>query len=99
MKIRLFKELKTIPHFFKTSLLSLFCVKGYFKLLGKGVLPKQPLIVKAKFFSRYLLIYFYSLRQQFFDVVLVVLRKRSKLLEVFVSSLVNKEPKRSGVRF
>ncbi|KJH43620.1 ribosomal protein L15 [Dictyocaulus viviparus] len=28
------------------------CVKaGYFKVLGKGVLPKQPLIVKAKFFS------------------------------------------------
>jgi len=25
---------------------------GYFKVLGKGVLPKQPLIVKAKFFSR-----------------------------------------------
>jgi large subunit ribosomal protein L27Ae len=24
---------------------------GYFKVLGKGVLPKQPLIVKAKFFS------------------------------------------------
>ncbi|CAF0932255.1 unnamed protein product [Rotaria sordida] len=25
---------------------------GYFKVLGKGVLPKQPLIIKAKFFSR-----------------------------------------------
>jgi large subunit ribosomal protein L27Ae len=25
---------------------------GYFKVLGKGILPKQPLIVKAKFFSR-----------------------------------------------
>lgn len=25
---------------------------GYFKVLGKGVLPKQPLIVKAKFFSQ-----------------------------------------------
>uniref|UniRef100_A0A1I7XW16 Large ribosomal subunit protein uL15 n=1 Tax=Steinernema glaseri TaxID=37863 RepID=A0A1I7XW16_9BILA len=24
---------------------------GYHKLLGKGVLPKQPLIVKAKYFS------------------------------------------------
>jgi large subunit ribosomal protein L27Ae len=24
---------------------------GYFKVLGKGTLPKQPLIVKAKFFS------------------------------------------------
>jgi len=25
---------------------------GYFKVLGKGVLPAQPLIVKAKFFTR-----------------------------------------------
>jgi large subunit ribosomal protein L27Ae len=25
---------------------------GYFKVLGKGVLPQQPLIVKAKFFSQ-----------------------------------------------
>jgi len=25
---------------------------GYFKVLGKGRLPKQPLIVKAKFFSK-----------------------------------------------
>ena len=24
---------------------------GYFKILGKGLLPKQPVIVKAKFFS------------------------------------------------
>ncbi|KAI6179669.1 50S ribosomal protein L15 [Aphelenchoides besseyi] len=24
---------------------------GYFKVLGKGTMPKQPLIVKAKFFS------------------------------------------------
>lgn len=24
---------------------------GYHKVLGKGVLPKQPLIVKAKYFS------------------------------------------------
>nr|ADD38185.1 60S ribosomal protein L27a [Lepeophtheirus salmonis] len=29
------------------------CVKhGYFKVLGKGVLPKVPVIVKARFFSR-----------------------------------------------
>merc|ERR1711915_610259 len=29
------------------------CVKsGYYKVLGKGKLPKQPVIVKAKFFSR-----------------------------------------------
>lgn len=26
--------------------------RGYFKVLGKGVLPKQPIIVKAKFFSK-----------------------------------------------
>ncbi|XP_036138096.1 60S ribosomal protein L27a-like [Molossus molossus] len=25
---------------------------GYYKFLGKGMLPKQPVIVKAKFFSR-----------------------------------------------
>ena len=28
------------------------CFQGYFKVLGKGTLPKQPVIVKAKFFSR-----------------------------------------------
>merc|ERR1712093_36289 len=29
------------------------CVRaGYFKVLGKGLLPKQPVIVKARFFSR-----------------------------------------------
>jgi len=29
------------------------CVsKGYFKVLGKGDLPKQPLVVKARFFSK-----------------------------------------------
>ena len=25
---------------------------GYFKVLGNGVLPKQPVIVKAKYFSK-----------------------------------------------
>jgi large subunit ribosomal protein L27Ae len=25
---------------------------GYFKVLGKGVLPKVPIVVKAKFFSK-----------------------------------------------
>jgi len=25
---------------------------GYFKVLGKGMLPHQPVIVKAKFFSK-----------------------------------------------
>jgi len=29
------------------------CVSsGFFKVLGKGQLPKQPLVVKAKFFSK-----------------------------------------------
>ena len=29
------------------------CVKaGFFKVLGKGSLPKQPVIVRAKYFSR-----------------------------------------------
>jgi large subunit ribosomal protein L27Ae len=29
------------------------CVRaGYFKVLGKGLLPKQPVIVRAKFFSK-----------------------------------------------
>jgi len=27
-------------------------IKGFHKVLGKGVLPKQPVIVKAKYFSR-----------------------------------------------
>jgi len=26
---------------------------GYFKVLGKGQLPNQPLVVRAKFFSRH----------------------------------------------
>ncbi len=26
--------------------------QGYYKVLGKGHLPKQPVIVKAKFFSK-----------------------------------------------
>lgn len=25
---------------------------GYFKVLGKGALPKQPVVVKARFFSK-----------------------------------------------
>ena len=30
------------------------CTKnGYFKVLGKGRLPNQPVIVKARFFSRH----------------------------------------------
>lgn len=27
-------------------------LQGYYKVLGKGALPKQPVIVKAKWFSR-----------------------------------------------
>jgi large subunit ribosomal protein L27Ae len=27
-------------------------LKGFFKVLGRGFLPKQPVVVKAKFFSK-----------------------------------------------
>ena len=30
----------------------LLSTQGYYKVLGKGHLPRQPVIVKAKFFSR-----------------------------------------------
>lgn len=30
----------------------LFSLQGYYKLLGKGRIPNQPVIVKAKFFSK-----------------------------------------------
>uniref|UniRef100_A0A4X2KDX2 Large ribosomal subunit protein uL15 n=1 Tax=Vombatus ursinus TaxID=29139 RepID=A0A4X2KDX2_VOMUR len=30
----------------------MLCGQGYYKVLGKGKLPKQPVIVKVKFFSR-----------------------------------------------
>lgn len=33
-------------------LFKIFLFQGYYKLLGKGKLPKQPVIVKAKFFSK-----------------------------------------------
>ena len=33
-------------------IMMLCTLQGYYKVLGKGVLPKQPVIVKAKFFSR-----------------------------------------------
>lgn len=45
----------------KTNFKILYCnyifvlysiLQGYYKLLGKGRLPKQPVIVKAKFFSK-----------------------------------------------
>jgi large subunit ribosomal protein L27Ae len=32
--------------------LSLLLPQGYFKVLGNGTLPAQPVIVKAKFFSK-----------------------------------------------
>lgn len=31
---------------------SILFFQGYYKLLGKGRLPKQPVIVKAKYFSK-----------------------------------------------
>ncbi len=30
----------------------IFFSQGFFKVLGNGVLPKQPVIIKAKFFSK-----------------------------------------------
>ena len=36
----------------KTPILFARHSQGFFKVLGKGVLPKQPVIVKAKFFSK-----------------------------------------------
>ncbi len=33
-------------------LIKFVVLQGFYKVLGKGHLPKQPLIVKAKFFSR-----------------------------------------------
>ena len=35
------------------ALWRLILVQGYFKVLGNGSLPKIPVIVKAKFFSRH----------------------------------------------
>jgi len=42
-------------HRYYSSILKIkknFSLQGYFKVLGKGHLPKQPVIVKARFFSR-----------------------------------------------
>jgi len=37
----------------KTKAPVIDCIRaGFFKVLGKGLLPKQPVIVKARFFSR-----------------------------------------------
>lgn len=30
----------------------LYLLQGYYKLLGKGRIPNQPVIVRAKFFSK-----------------------------------------------
>ena len=38
--------------FLRWCFLLLFLMQGYYKVLGKGFLPKQPVIVKAKFFSQ-----------------------------------------------
>lgn len=40
------------PIFVCTNVTLIFILQGYYKVLGKGKLPKQPVIVKAKFFSR-----------------------------------------------
>lgn len=39
-------------HFYTFLHFILYIFQGYYKLLGKGRLPKQPVIVKAKFFSK-----------------------------------------------
>lgn len=36
----------------KVVMISCVYLQGYFKVLGKGKLPEQPVIVKARFFSR-----------------------------------------------
>lgn len=41
------KQISNILFFF-----FFFFIQGYYKVLGKGSLPQQPLIVKAKFFSQ-----------------------------------------------
>lgn len=33
-------------------IINILFLQGYYKVLGKGHLPKQPMIVKARFFSR-----------------------------------------------
>lgn len=38
--------------YFYIFVCSVIALQGYYKVLGKGKLPKQPVIVKAKFFSR-----------------------------------------------
>lgn len=38
--------------YFETILNKCYFFQGYYKLLGKGRLPPQPVIVKAKFFSK-----------------------------------------------
>jgi ribosomal protein L15 len=38
--------------FLRKNLFYLRFKKGYHKVLGKGILPNQPVIVKAKFFSK-----------------------------------------------
>ena len=32
-------------------------VQGYFKVLGKGVLPSMPLVVKAKYFTKEVILF------------------------------------------
>ena len=41
-----------LPSVLLPSALPLLSTQGYYKVLGKGHLPRQPVIVKAKFFSR-----------------------------------------------
>jgi large subunit ribosomal protein L27Ae len=40
-----------LPYFSFVALVS-FCLQGYFKVLGKGLLPKIPVCVRARSFSK-----------------------------------------------
>lgn len=53
--MRQFNRIKSLYLYFDTLkylLNDINFFQGYYKLLGKGRLPKQPVIVKAKFFSK-----------------------------------------------
>jgi hypothetical protein len=58
---------------------------GYFKVLGKGVLPDVPIVVKAKYFSKEVCSFLYSYNGSLFallivcDSVYLCLRLRRKL--------------------
>lgn len=52
IRSRMFRRTSVLRFIFIFTVWFHVCVQGYYKVLGKGKLPKQPVIVKAKFFSR-----------------------------------------------